>query len=56
MASAAVATSSSAATTTKHIHIYAEDMADDMSKTAIDVSQEAFQLTITKGQVRDTSR
>lgn len=38
----------------KHVHIYAEDMAEDMSKSAIDISQEAFQLTITKGQVFST--
>ena len=36
----------------KHQHIFAEDMADDMCQFALETSQEAFQLTITKGQVR----
>lgn len=42
------------AMTSKNVHIYAEDMAEDMSKTAVDISQEAFQLTITKGKVFST--
>lgn len=40
----------------KHQHIFAEDMADDMCLFALETSQEAFQLTITKGQVQRTAR
>lgn len=36
----------------KHQHIFAEDMTDDMCQFALETSQEAFQLTITKGQVQ----
>lgn len=35
----------------KHQHIFAEDMSDEMCQFALETSQEAFQLTITKGQV-----
>mmetsp|Transcript_7804 Transcript_7804/g.11881 ORF Transcript_7804/g.11881 Transcript_7804/m.11881 type:complete len:94 (-) Transcript_7804:312-593(-) len=38
----------------KHAHIFAEDMTDDMCQYALSVSQEAFQLNITKGQVYST--
>ncbi|CAM9479526.1 unnamed protein product [Ascophyllum nodosum] len=38
----------------KHKHIFAEDMAEDMCQFALATTQEAFQLTITKGQVFTT--
>ncbi|CBJ48362.1 Dynein light chain [Ectocarpus siliculosus] len=38
----------------KHQHIFAEDMSDEMCQFALETSQEAFQLTITKGQVFTT--
>ncbi|CAM9256836.1 unnamed protein product [Choristocarpus tenellus] len=38
----------------KQQHIFAEDMTDDMCQFALETSQEAFQLTISKGQVFTT--
>lgn len=38
----------------KDTHVFAEDMVEEMSKTAQDIGLEAFQLTITKGQVLST--
>ncbi|KAG5179528.1 dynein light chain type 1-domain-containing protein [Tribonema minus] len=35
----------------KHQHIFAEDMTDDMCQFALKTSEEAFHLTINKGQV-----
>lgn len=37
----------------KHQHIFAEDMSDEMCQFALETSQEAFQLTISKGQVSE---
>lgn len=39
----------------KHQHIFAEDMSDEMCQFALETSQEAFQLTISKGQVSCSS-
>ena len=38
----------------KDIHVYADDMTEEMSKLAIQTSQDAFQLFITQGKVFST--
>jgi dynein light chain LC8-type len=38
----------------KYTHIFAEDMTDEMCNKAISISNEAFNLTISKGQVFST--
>lgn len=38
----------------KHLHIFAEDMSDEMSQEAVRTAVEAFQLTITHGHVFST--
>ena len=38
----------------KQIHTFAEDMTDEMCKSAQDIALEAFQMTISKGKVYST--
>ncbi|GMI52558.1 hypothetical protein ScalyP_jg8831 [Parmales sp. scaly parma] len=42
------------ATNAKNTHIFAEDMTDDMCQEAIKISQDAFNLSISKGKVYST--
>ena len=41
-------------TPSKKIHVHADDMTDEMRTKALEMSQVAFQLTISKGKVYST--
>ncbi|CAM9234729.1 unnamed protein product [Chrysoparadoxa australica] len=41
-------------TDNRKLHVFAEDVTDEMCTFAIETSQEAFQLTISKGKVFPT--